>query len=82
MVEVERRLQHRRRDRRQEKRTPIFIENILRGFDCVTKRLKEFVEKENKKRESKEKDSEKKKRVKKKSSTLLKSPMKKIRWVG
>ena len=65
MVEVERKLQPRRKDRRryvedeydvrrQEKHTPIFIENILRGFDCVTERLKEFVEKENKKRESKE----------------------------
>ena len=36
--------------RRQEKCTPIFIENILRGFDCVIERQIEIVEKENKKK--------------------------------
>ena len=40
--------------RRQEKRAPTFVKNILRKFDCMIERFKEFVEKENKKRDGEE----------------------------
>ena len=33
--------------RRQEKRAPTFVENVLRELNCTIERLKEFVEKEN-----------------------------------
>ena len=56
--------------RRQKELAPTFVENILREFDYVIERLKEFVEKENKKRESeeeKEKESEEEKESEKES---------------
>ena len=46
--------------RRQEKHALTFVEIFLKEFDCKIQRLKEFVEKENKKRENEEeKESEK-----------------------
>ena len=61
--------------RRQKKRALTFVENILREFDCVIERFKEFVKKENKKRESeeekeKENESEEEKKSEKESKKI------------